>query len=58
VAPTLVISGAHDAGTPPERGREIAAAIPGARFLALDAAHIANIEQPDAFGAAVEDFLG
>jgi 3-oxoadipate enol-lactonase len=57
-APTLVISGSHDAGTPPERGREIAAAVPGAEFLALDAAHIANIEQPDAFGAAVETFLG
>ncbi|MGK9170042.1 3-oxoadipate enol-lactonase [Inquilinus limosus] len=57
-APMLVLSGAQDQGTPPERGQEIAAAVPGARFLALDAAHIANIEQADAFTAAVEGFLG
>jgi len=56
-APMLVISGTQDQGTPPERGREIAAAVPGARFLALDAAHIANLEQADAFTGAVEDFL-
>ena len=56
-APMLVLSGTQDQGTPPERGQEIAAALPGARFLALDAAHIANIEQADAFTAAVEDFL-
>ncbi|WP_026872462.1 3-oxoadipate enol-lactonase [Inquilinus limosus] len=57
-APMLVLSGTQDQGTPPERGREIAAAVPGARFQALDAAHIANLEQADAFTAAVEGFLG
>lgn len=57
-ASMLVLSGSQDQGTPPERGQEIAAAVPGARFLALDAAHIANLEQADAFTAAVEGFLG
>ncbi|WP_439576002.1 3-oxoadipate enol-lactonase [Phreatobacter sp.] len=56
-APVLVISGTHDGSTPPERGREIAAAIPGARHVELDAAHLSNIEQEKAFTAAVMDFL-
>lgn len=55
--PVLVISGTHDGSTPPERGREIAAAIPGARYVELDAAHLSNIEQERAFTAAVMDFL-
>ena len=32
-------------------------AIKGAKLVALDAAHISNIEQPEAFTAAVLDFL-
>lgn len=47
-APTLVVSGAEDPATPPEHGRLIADAIPGARFEVVpDAAHIANVEQPE-----------
>ena len=46
-APTLVVSGAEDPATPPEHGRLIADAIPGARFEVVpDAAHIANVERP------------
>ncbi|MEN2988917.1 alpha/beta fold hydrolase [Tistrella sp. BH-R2-4] len=46
--PTLVISGAQDASCPPEAGRAIAAAIPGARFECLDpAAHMPPIEAAD-----------
>ena len=49
VAPTLVIAGAEDQATPPERSQEIARLIPGAELVILpDAAHIANVEQPDA----------
>lgn len=55
--PVLVIAGTHDGSTPPERGREIAAAIAGARYVELDAAHLSNIEQEKAFTAAVMDFL-
>jgi 3-oxoadipate enol-lactonase len=47
-APTLVVSGAEDPATPPEHGRLIAAAIPGARFEVVpDTAHIANMERPE-----------
>jgi 3-oxoadipate enol-lactonase len=47
-APTLAIAGADDPATPPERLREIAEAIPGARLaLVPGAAHLASIEQPE-----------
>jgi 3-oxoadipate enol-lactonase len=47
-APTLVISGADDPATPPDHGRLIAKAIPGADFELVPAAHLLNIEQTDA----------
>lgn len=55
--PTLVIAGTHDPSTPPALGREIAEAVPGARYLELDSAHLSNIEQAGAFNAAVLPFL-
>ena len=55
--PTLVIVGAHDPATTVDAGRAIHAAIPGAAIAVLDAAHISNIEQPEAFARTVEDFL-
>src|SRR3954465_1233299 len=56
--PTLVIVGAQDPATPPAAGEAIAKAIKGAKLVALDAAHISNVEQPRAFTKAVLDFLG
>ena len=56
-APTLVIVGKQDPATPPAAGEAIAKAIQGAKLVALDAAHISNIEQPKAFTEAVLDFL-
>ena len=54
VAPTLVIAGAHDTATTPEQGAFIAERIPGAQlFLLPDAAHLANVQAPDAFSDAV-----
>jgi 3-oxoadipate enol-lactonase len=48
-APTLVIGAEHDPSTPPERSREIAERIPGAELVIIpDAAHIVNVEQPEA----------
>jgi 3-oxoadipate enol-lactonase len=45
-APTLVIAGAQDPSTPPEHGRLIAEAIPGARLEVLDpAAHLSSVER-------------
>ncbi|MGI9024736.1 MAG: 3-oxoadipate enol-lactonase [Burkholderiaceae bacterium] len=55
--PTLVIAGTHDPSTPPSLGRETADAIPDARYLELDAAHLSNLEQAGAFNAAVVHFL-
>jgi 3-oxoadipate enol-lactonase len=45
-APTLVVSGAEDPALPPEHQRLIADGIPGAELLTVDAAHLANLEQP------------
>ena len=53
----LVIIGKNDPATPPEAGKAIAAAIPGARLVELDAAHLSNIEAADEFNKAVIDFL-
>ncbi len=55
--PTLVIGGAFDPATPPEKAQEIARAIPGAKLLMLEAAHLSNIEQAEAFTAALLNFL-
>jgi 3-oxoadipate enol-lactonase/4-carboxymuconolactone decarboxylase len=55
--PVLVVVGSRDPATPPEMGRHIANAIPGARIVTLEAAHLSNIEQADAFNQAVIDFL-
>jgi 3-oxoadipate enol-lactonase len=56
--PVLVIVGRDDAGTPPAMADAIAASIPGARLVVLDdAAHLSNIEQAEAFNAALRAFL-
>jgi 3-oxoadipate enol-lactonase len=55
---TLVISGAEDPATPPEHGRAIADGIAGARFeIVPDAAHLANMQQPDRVGDLLERHL-
>jgi 3-oxoadipate enol-lactonase len=55
--PTLVVAGEKDPATPPERGLEIHKLIDGSKFFLLDAAHLSNIEKPDAFNRAVLEFL-
>ncbi len=56
--PVLVISGSLDAATPFEgHGAFLAAAIPGARSVVLEAAHLSNLELPSAFTNALLDFL-
>src|SRR4029077_14768998 len=56
-APTLVISGAHDPGTPPADGRFLAQQIPGARYAELNAAHLSNVEAQDQFNNELAAFL-
>jgi len=55
--PALLIAGAAD-GALPVTMRQMADAIPGARFTVIDAAgHLPNIEQPAAFTHALAGFL-
>jgi 3-oxoadipate enol-lactonase len=57
-APTLVFGGAQDGSLPPELGREIADAIPGARFELLDpAGHLGNIERADTINDLILEHL-
>lgn len=57
-APTLVIAGAEDPGTPPAMSEAVAAAIPGARLEVISSAsHLSCIEQPEIFNRLVIDFL-
>jgi pimeloyl-ACP methyl ester carboxylesterase len=56
--PTLVIAGEQDAIAPPEEASEWAARIPNAKFVAIArAGHLPNLETPEAFDAAVREFL-
>lgn len=55
--PVLVINGLRDPATPPAEGELIAKSISGAKLAACDGAHLSNIEQADAFNAALRDFL-
>jgi 3-oxoadipate enol-lactonase len=57
-APTLVIAGEQDPATPPEHGELIASLVPGARLEVVEgAAHLANLERPEAVSALLLAFL-
>ena len=54
--PLLAITGEQDGAAPGTR--YISENVPGARFVSIaQAAHIANVEQPDAFNRALGEFL-
>jgi pimeloyl-ACP methyl ester carboxylesterase len=56
--PTLVVTGEEDTVTGPEVGRELAAAIPDARFLLVEGAgHLSSLERPEVVNEALLDFL-
>jgi len=56
--PVLFIAGAQDAGTPPAGMEAMHANMLGSEYVLLDpAAHISNVERPDAFNAALTGFL-
>jgi 3-oxoadipate enol-lactonase len=56
--PTLVITGEADAAAPVARAQAMAALIPGACLKILPGApHMAPLERPDLFNAAVLEFL-
>jgi pimeloyl-ACP methyl ester carboxylesterase len=55
--PTLVVVGTQDALSPPEDGRAMAASMPRARVVEIPGAgHLSNLENPDAFAAALAGF--
>jgi 3-oxoadipate enol-lactonase len=56
-APTLVIAGRHDMGTPLEGNEYIKQHIPGAKIAILEAAHISNVELPKIYADTVLGFL-
>ena len=56
--PTLVVAGARDGFTPPERSHAMAKAIPGSELLEIpDASHTAPIERPGLVDQTIRDFL-
>ena len=57
--PTLVIVGEHDQLTPPSDSARVAGGIAGARLVTIDGAgHMSNLENPEAFNAALLEFVG
>lgn len=56
-APTLVIAGRLDLATPLEMNELIRNQIPGAKLTVLEASHLSNVEQPQAYTEAVLEFL-
>ena len=56
--PTLVLAGARDQVVPADEMQRMSAAIPRARFVALDGAgHLASLETPETFNVALRAFL-
>jgi 3-oxoadipate enol-lactonase len=56
--PILVIVGENDPGTPPAMAREIHENAPGSKLVTLpQAAHLANLEQPEGFTKALAGFI-
>ena len=57
--PTLVLVGEEDQLTPPALSASMAAALPHASMVVIPrAGHLPNLEQPEAFNAALLTFLG
>ncbi|MEL6522209.1 MAG: 3-oxoadipate enol-lactonase [Pseudomonadota bacterium] len=57
--PILYVGGSEDKGASPETMGAMAAATPGGTYLEVpNAAHVANINRPEAFNQAISDFLG
>ncbi|MDP2957837.1 MAG: alpha/beta fold hydrolase [Longimicrobiales bacterium] len=57
--PVLVVVGEEDTLTPPAESRKIAEGVPDGRLVVLPGAgHLANLEAPEAFNAALEGWVG
>jgi pimeloyl-ACP methyl ester carboxylesterase len=57
--PVLVMVGSGDVITPPAKARSMVELVPGAELVEIPGAgHLANLEQPEAFNAALGGFIG
>jgi 3-oxoadipate enol-lactonase len=57
--PVLYVGGDQDKGAAPEVMQAMADATPGGVYVQVaDAAHVANVNRPDAFNAAIAEVLG
>ena len=56
-AQTLVIVGSEDKATPPSAGHEIQKMIKNSSIVAIDAAHLSNVERPEAYTKVLLEFL-
>jgi 3-oxoadipate enol-lactonase len=57
--PTLVVCGELDQATPPALNKLIAEKVPGARYVEIkECGHCPPLERPDAFLAAIKEFVG
>jgi 3-oxoadipate enol-lactonase len=56
-APTLVIAGSEDPAATVDQAEEIRDSIPQARLVVVEAAHLANIEQPEAVTREILEHL-
>lgn len=56
--PTLIIVGEEDGVTPPDASRKMHEHIAGSQLVVIpDVGHLSNLESPEAFNSALEDFL-
>jgi 3-oxoadipate enol-lactonase len=56
--PAVVVVGRDDPGTPVAMAEEIHQSLPGSTLVVIaSAAHLSNLEQPDAFNRAIGDFI-
>ena len=56
-SPLLVIAGSEDPSTSPAEGQFLADTARDGRLTVIGAAHLSNVEQPEAFARAVLEFL-
>lgn len=56
-APTTCLAGKHDVSTPPQELATLAERLPNARYVEIDAPHMAPLEQPDEFRRVVNEHL-
>lgn len=56
-APTTCLAGKQDISTPPDELATLAEHLPNARYVEIDAPHMAPLERPDEFRRVVHDHL-